>query len=63
MTNPSCKECAELERELYGIRAKFTESPRYNRRTCYACGELLEGDYYAVNFGNSIAPSEARAGN
>jgi hypothetical protein len=63
MTNSSCKECAELERELYGIRPREIESPHYVRRTCYACGELLEGNYYAVNFDNSIAPSAARAGN
>lgn len=58
MTNSSCKECAELERELYGIKPKLVTSPNYMRRTCYACGELLEGNYYAVNFHNSMSDEE-----
>lgn len=57
MTNSSCKECAELERELYGVRPQEIKSSNYMRRTCYACGELLEGNYYAVNFNNSFVQS------
>jgi hypothetical protein len=63
MKNDSCRECAELESELYGVRPKFVESELYMRRTCYACGELLRGNYYLVNFDNSLTPSDWRAGN
>jgi hypothetical protein len=56
MKQNSCRQCAELEAYLYGIVAtNSVEKVGNGPRTCYACGEVLQGDYYSVNFDNSMS--------
>lgn len=54
MTQASCKECADLEREIYGVRPQKATASSWARAYCFACGIPLIGDYYLVNFEHSM---------